>query len=324
MGTRRLETQLQKIEAKLEKAEDEVERLNAELCRLKRKPQEPRPREQLRGKSNDSRGPSRSAERTAPRAQPPRSPPWDGYRGARGQSASPECVVSANTPNRVPRAWSRDRPQAESRHDSNGRSRTRSRRRPTSAPRRPDSKDPVGKERDDGRDPKIGLAARDDLAIRGMDRRERREDRDDDRRDDRREDRPDDRREDRAVDREGRRADRWEGRKLDASRSNSREPRVLEDRKGRDYRRDDRGRSLSRRSRSSIRRRSAQEIRNSYDRSDGQPLCFLYVIGKCRKGGDCPNRHPEATVCSRLLAKMQDTPCRNGKDCSRKDCVFLH
>lgn len=89
-----------------------------------------------------------------------------------------------------------------------------------------------------------------------------------------------------------------------------------------------RSRERSHSCKSRYRSRSREPINRSgraSGRSDHVPhLCFFYVIGKCRKGDSCPDRHPPEDDCKRILSGMQRTMCRYGNECRRRECIFKH
>eukprot|EP00425_Heterocapsa_triquetra_P019293 CAMPEP_0195126264 /NCGR_PEP_ID=MMETSP0448-20130528/134589_1 /TAXON_ID=66468 /ORGANISM="Heterocapsa triquestra, Strain CCMP 448" /LENGTH=81 /DNA_ID=CAMNT_0040163943 /DNA_START=14 /DNA_END=259 /DNA_ORIENTATION=+ len=53
-------------------------------------------------------------------------------------------------------------------------------------------------------------------------------------------------------------------------------------------------------------------------------VCFLYIIDKCRKGDSCEDRHPDKYEVRTMRERMENTACRFGGDCTRRDCVFKH
>merc|ERR1712183_1015147 len=89
-----------------------------------------------------------------------------------------------------------------------------------------------------------------------------------------------------------------------------------------------RRRSLSRRSsrpRSRSRGRGGKSGGKSRSGSTtAGSLCFFYIIGKCKKGSECTDRHPEKQDCKAILERMQKTSCRYGVDCKREECIFKH
>ncbi|CAJ1398714.1 unnamed protein product [Effrenium voratum] len=86
------------------------------------------------------------------------------------------------------------------------------------------------------------------------------------------------------------------------------------------------------------RERSARLVREERQRSRhqaarGQPrsprinrtkACIPWCAKICAKGDHCPLWHPVPEEAAQILERVQRTPCRDGKDCQRTRCHFLH
>lgn len=55
-----------------------------------------------------------------------------------------------------------------------------------------------------------------------------------------------------------------------------------------------------------------------------QGFCIPFAKGRCYEGLRCPDRHPDPEECRRGLDNLSKKPCRWGKECRRKDCIFRH
>ncbi|CAJ1427772.1 unnamed protein product [Effrenium voratum] len=86
------------------------------------------------------------------------------------------------------------------------------------------------------------------------------------------------------------------------------------------------------------RQSSARLVREERQRSRhqaarGQPrsprinrtkACIPWCAKICAKGDHCPLWHPVPEEAAQILERVQRTPCRDGKDCQRTRCHFLH
>lgn len=59
-------------------------------------------------------------------------------------------------------------------------------------------------------------------------------------------------------------------------------------------------------------------------RSPRNSLCYIYIVGRCKQGAACLNRHPNEAERQELLTKMQRMRCKLGVRCSRVGCIYTH
>jgi len=64
--------------------------------------------------------------------------------------------------------------------------------------------------------------------------------------------------------------------------------------------------------------------RNVDGKSADTALCIPFLVGRCKAGEDCPQRHPSDSAVREARATLQRKVCRFGAQCHRAGCIFRH